>query len=211
MERKLISRAGQTSGSILGALVIVIWVFFFLKYSIGYINIKSNMKSFSPVIATITYIDEKKTEGVDEDGHRTVDYTYYISVEYDYNGTMYYTQLSKSYKPSNTQVTLYVDPYNPSYYIEPGKESEYFWGLMLVLFFLGFAVLLAIPQMIKRHKDKREFAMNRQKYYENRSNIEYDIFNSQNRFYDTNLSDTIPRFNTEFEKSGETVFIDSKK
>ena len=63
-------KKGNSSGKILGWIVLIAWVFFFLKYSIGYVMFRYQIKTYSPVIATVTDYHKNKIETVGEEGQR---------------------------------------------------------------------------------------------------------------------------------------------
>ena len=208
-------KKGNSSGKILGWIVLIAWVFFFLKYSIGYVMFRYQIKTYSPVIATVTDYHKNKIETVGEEGQREVDYNYTVNIQYTYNSMTYGSSYTQSYKPTNDMITIYVNPNYPSYYIFPQKGKEQLTGLIVVLSFL---VIGLIAVLIQRRNGASSLAFNgARSNMQNGINVADGYATDGSKKYIVNLRKEktedryIPKFSTDFEKSGETLYLNQHK
>ena len=125
-------------------------------------------------------------------------------------------------------MVVFVDPYDPNHYIRKSDGNNDLFGLVGFILFFVFATILNIPRIIRIQRGKQNLLISRQQYYDNLQNgtintAEYDIFNSRSRAQSNNKEEKtgikislrkesiLPKFTTDFDKSGETIFLDQQK
>ena len=79
------TKKGGAPGKIIGSIVILVWVFFLLKFGIGYLSFRAQLKSYIPVTAEVVNTIEHKDTVTNEEGRRTTERTYTVDIKYMYN------------------------------------------------------------------------------------------------------------------------------
>ena len=211
IEERCRSKKGGASGEALGKILIAVWLFFFLKYSVGLISYKINLKDYDVVTATVTDSTVKKEVRYDEDTRHSYTVNNYTSYYSYYYGGHYYTGTYKPNKKESigSQVKIYVNPSYPESFIKEGKESDYIEPLIVAMLFPLAALLFGIPQMRQIMTEKIVLNKRREYIYNQGDGIGTIDMDKQYN-YDVNVQQ-IPTFETEYDKSGETFYINQNK